>query len=136
MSTSELIGSFSGRDPTSGIDLEHLSAETLEEVREMLTLFSDMRNGKLGEVKCTERRIALAEGAKPFRSQPYRVRPRARQVKQKSVDNMLISRIIVSSQSEWASPVFFGSRVRRKSEVLRGLSQTKSNGCSQYLSYL
>ena len=52
-----------------------------------------------------EHRIELTPGAKPFRCQPYRAGPRAREAEQSEVDEMLASGVISRSKSEWASPV-------------------------------
>lgn len=72
----------------------------------MLTSFSEMWDGKLGEVKGIEHQIRLAKGGKLFRSQYYQAEPRARQVEQKSVDDMPNSGVIVPSYSKWSSLVF------------------------------
>lgn len=72
----------------------------------MLTSFLEMWDGKLGEMKGIEHQIRLAEGGKLFRSQYYEAEPRARQVVQKSVDDMLISGVIFPSYSKWSSHVF------------------------------
>ena len=71
----------------------------------MLAPYAGMWDGKLGEVRATEHRIELTPGAKPFRCQPYRAGPRAREEEQASVDEMLASGVISRSKSEWASPV-------------------------------
>ena len=85
--------------------LYYLPAHVREQVRTMLAPYAGMWDGKLGEVRATEHRIELTPGAKPFRFQPYRVSPRAREAEQASVDEMLAGRVISRSKSEWASPV-------------------------------
>lgn len=94
---SELTRSFFGQDHTSGIDLEHLSKETRDEVRRISTPFLEMWNGNLGEVKSTEHGATLVKGGRAFRSQLYRVGPRARQVEHESVSNVLNTKVIVPS---------------------------------------
>lgn len=77
ISTFEMTESLSQQNPTSDIDQEHISEETRDKVCKMLTPFSAIQNGKLRQVRGNEQRKTVAEGAKPFRSQPYRAEPRA-----------------------------------------------------------
>ena len=87
------------------VSLQHLPSHVRTRVRDMLTPYSRMWSGDLGEVRATRHRIELNPGSKPFRCQPYRAGPRSRQAEQDAVDGMISSGVISRSQSEWASPV-------------------------------
>ena len=91
--------------PMDAVPLDHLPAHVRGQVRTMLAPYAGMWDGKLGEVRATEHRIELTPGAKPFRCQPYRAGPRAREAEQASVDEMLAGGVISRFKSEWASPV-------------------------------
>ena len=91
--------------PVDVVPLDHLPPHRRKQVRTLLTPYAGMCNGTLGEVRATNHRIELTPGARPFRCQPYRAGPRAREAEQTSVDEMLANGVITRSKSEWASPV-------------------------------
>ena len=54
------------------VSLQHLPPHVRTRVRDMLTPYSRMWSGDLGEVRTTQHRIKLDPGSKSFRCQPYR----------------------------------------------------------------
>lgn len=62
------------------IPLEDVPADERDRVRAMSSKYENMWDGHLGAVPGVKHRIDLIPGANPFRSQPYRAGPSAREV--------------------------------------------------------
>ena len=87
------------------VPLDHLSPHLRKHVRPMFTSYAGLWNRTLGEVRATNHRNEPTPGPRPFRCQPYRAGPRAREAEKTSVDEMLANGVMTRSKSEWASPV-------------------------------
>jgi hypothetical protein len=87
------------------LDLQHLTEETQSKVTEMLSKFSSMWTGQLGEINITQHRIDLVPDAKPVYQAPYRAGVKGRKVEKEEVERMLKAGVIEPANSEWASPV-------------------------------
>ena len=71
------------------VSLQYLPSHVRTRVRDMLTPYSHMWSGDLGEVRATQHRIVLNPGSKPFLCQPYCAGPRSRQAEQDAVDGII-----------------------------------------------
>jgi len=72
---------------------------------ELIEKHHKLWDGSLSLIKATEHRIKLEPGAKPVRSNHYRIGPRSRQEIRKQVDKMTQLDVIEPSSSEWARPI-------------------------------
>lgn len=89
------------------IELSEVEQKYHPRIREMLKRHEAMWNGRLGEIKVAEHAIDLKEGAKPFKSAPYRSGPTARQLESFELKKQLEAGVIEPAVSEWAAPVLF-----------------------------
>ena len=87
------------------IDLSHVDEPYRTRLCELLSKYSSMWSGALGEITLTEHRIDLKEGSKPLAQQPYRAGFREREVIAQEVEKMLRAGVIEPAMSAWASPV-------------------------------
>ena len=81
-----------------------------EEIRAMLKQHESLWSGKLGEISATKHHIRLIEGARPFKSAPYRAGPKTRELEEEEVKRQLEAGVIEPSNSEWAAPVLFAPK--------------------------
>jgi Reverse transcriptase (RNA-dependent DNA polymerase) len=87
------------------LDINHLPKETQPKVKDMLSKYSSMWTGQLGEISITQHRIDLIPAAKPIYQAPYRAGVKGREVEKEEVERMLKADVIEPANSEWASPV-------------------------------
>ena len=80
------------------------------EIRAMLKQHESLWSGKLGEISATKHHIRLIEGARPFKSAPYRAGPKTRELEEEEVKRQLEAGVIEPSNSEWAAPVLFAPK--------------------------
>ena len=81
-----------------------------EQIRAMLRKHESLWSGKLGEISATKHHIRLIEGARPFKSAPYRAGPKTRELEEEEVRRQLEAGVIEPSNSEWAAPVLFAPK--------------------------
>ncbi len=95
--------------PTTAADIQLPDVHTKHHpnIRKMLSKYEDMWSGRLGDISVTEHHIDLVDGARPFKTQPYRAGPKARELVQFEIDKQLEAGVIEPSMSEWAAPVLF-----------------------------
>ena len=89
------------------IDLSEVDEKYHDQIRSMLKKHETMWSGKLGEINVAEHSIELKDGAKPFKSAPYRSGPKNRELEEFELKKQLEAGIIEPSNSEWAAPVLF-----------------------------
>ena len=96
-----------------------VTAETVElgvpeniqpKIRDMLKKHEHLWSGKLGATTAVKHHIQLVPGARPFKSAPYRVGPKTRELEEFEVKKQLAAGVIEPSNSEWAAPVLFAPK--------------------------
>lgn len=85
------------------LDLSHVPKVLSGYFRNMLRKHSPMRDGSLGEIRTAEQRIELVPWTRPIAEVLRIAWPKAREIEELEVQKMLKSRVIESTQSEWAS---------------------------------
>ena len=73
----------------------------------MLRKHESLWDGTLGDINITQHAIYLIPDARPFKSAPYRVGPKQRELEQVEITKQLEAGVIEPSSSEWAAPVLF-----------------------------
>ena len=89
------------------IDISDVDEKYHEEIRAMLKKHETIWNGKLGHINVLDHNIELVNGARPFKSPPYRAGPKTRELESFEIKKQLDAGIIEPSQSEWSAPVLF-----------------------------
>ena len=93
-------------DWRTAVDLSHIEDEaTRERILHMLEKHHSMWDGRLGEIKATDMRINLREGAQAQRQQAYRAGPTARETINSQVEDQLKQGVLEEAHGEWAAPV-------------------------------
>lgn len=99
-------------DPNIG---DQLSSEQREDLRKLLTKFEKVFDEKPGQTTLAEHRIQIGDHT-AIRLPPYRLPHAYKDAVQKEIKEMLASKIIESSESEWAAPLV---PVKKKDNTIR-----------------
>ncbi|UYV61067.1 K02A2.6-like, partial [Cordylochernes scorpioides] len=83
---------------------EDLTLSQKNELRRVLSKYSDLFSSKLGKTNLAKHRIDT-ENAKPIKHKPYRVSPKERDIIKEQIQDMLQEGVIRASSSPWAFPV-------------------------------
>ncbi|UYV80142.1 K02A2.6-like, partial [Cordylochernes scorpioides] len=83
---------------------EDLTLSQKNELRQVLSKYSDLFSSKLGKTNLAKHRIDT-ENAKPIKHKPYRVSPKERDIIKEQIQDMLQEGVIRASSSPWAFPV-------------------------------
>ncbi|UYV81543.1 hypothetical protein LAZ67_20001490, partial [Cordylochernes scorpioides] len=83
---------------------EDLTLSQKNELRQVLSKYSDLFSSKLGKTNLAKHRIET-ENAKPIKHKPYRVSPKERDIIKEQIQDMLQEGVIRESSSPWAFPV-------------------------------
>ncbi|UYV63892.1 K02A2.6-like, partial [Cordylochernes scorpioides] len=83
---------------------EDLTLSQKNEIRQVLSKYSDLFSSKLGKTNLAKHRIDT-ENAKPIKHKPYRVNPKERDIIKEQIQDMLQEGVIRASSSPWAFPV-------------------------------
>ncbi|UYV63925.1 hypothetical protein LAZ67_2006034, partial [Cordylochernes scorpioides] len=83
---------------------EDLTLSQKNELRQVLSKYSDLFSSKLGKTNLAKHRIET-ENAKPIKHKPYRVSPKERDIIKEQIQDMLQEGVIRASSSPWAFPV-------------------------------
>ena len=106
ISTCTTVVQTSNTDPLSKIKFDGLKTEKKqEELKQLLTEFSDIFSDDPGKTTLTKHEIHLESGTRPIKLPPYRVSTQKSEIIKKELDNMIQLGIIEPSSSPWAAPV-------------------------------
>ncbi|UYV70128.1 K02A2.6-like, partial [Cordylochernes scorpioides] len=83
---------------------EDLTLSQKNELRQVLSKYSDLFSSKLGKTNLAKHRIDT-ENAKPIKHKPYRVSPKERDIIKEQIQDMLQDGVIRASSGPWAFPV-------------------------------
>ncbi|UYV68881.1 K02A2.6-like [Cordylochernes scorpioides] len=83
---------------------EDLTLSQKNELRQVLSKYSDLFSSKLGKTNLAKHRIDT-ENAKPIKHKPYRVSPKERDIIKEQIQDMLQEGVIRASSGPWAFPV-------------------------------
>ncbi|UYV66609.1 K02A2.6-like [Cordylochernes scorpioides] len=83
---------------------EDLTLSQKNELRQVLSKYSDLFSSKLGKTNLAKHRIDT-ENAKPIKHKPHRVSPKERDIIKEQIQDMLQEGVIRASSSPWAFPV-------------------------------
>ena len=95
----------SNTDPLSKFKFDGLKPEKQEELKQLLTEFSDIFSDDPGKTTLTKHEIHLESGTRPIKLPPYRVSTQKSEIIKKELDNMIQLGVIEPSSSPWAAPV-------------------------------
>ena len=96
------------------VNLEHVEDLGMRNrIMNMLDNHAKMWDGSLGEIKATSHRLALDQGARPYREMPRSTGPSLRKRIAEEIQKMLHVGFIEPATSEWSSPVLFVSKKDR-----------------------
>lgn len=93
------------KDPLDELNMEHITEDYRIRLRKILRTYSQLFDGKLGEIATTEELIDITEGAQTVRKLPYWEGQGDRKFVKEQVDKILEKGIIKPATSTWASPV-------------------------------
>ena len=96
--------------PIPDLNDDHLPHRYQQRLRRLLTKYSSMYDGSLGEVSIMEHDINLVPDARPHHQMPYRAGPTARETEKVEIEKMLDQRVIEPANSPWGSPVVFAPK--------------------------
>jgi hypothetical protein len=82
------------------LDLKHLSTSDQEKITTMLSKYSSMWTGRLGEISIAKHRIDLLPDAKTIYQAPYRAGTKGREVEKVEVERMVKEGVIEPANSE------------------------------------
>ena len=92
-------------NPLSKFKFDGLTPDKQEELKQLLTEFSDVFSDEPGKTTVTKHEIHLEPGSRPIKLPPYRVSTQKSEIIKKELDNMIDLGVIEPSSSPWAAPV-------------------------------